>query len=240
MSCHVVYSLMFKFTNLSWEFCRRFWKSKCSGRKYWKNIELETSEWFTNFIDNIFSAPNGLKVLDKNEQDITEEFMEDASKYYDIGDYSSIQKMIINQNLDVSYSITEDVTPENELMNDIGTRNVSRMFYNLETDTSGRFTKEWLVTISGSYNFNRYTYQIISISPATLNLTTANFGAAFSPYLQNVSTNSTYSGTRATFGASYNMRATLGISIGDFPIGFDFNFESHSHSFTASSLQPDF
>ncbi|WNS43303.1 hypothetical protein [Paenibacillus sp. MMS20-IR301] len=73
----------------------------------------------------------------------------------------------------------------------------------------------------------------VSIQGPTANLY-ANFGAAFVASLNNVNTNSYYSGYTATFVASYQLKASLSVP---FPGGTNgvvtYDFGSYTDSFNA-------
>lgn len=207
----------------------------------------EVSELFTNFINEAFSDLNGLTVQDSMGNDITEEFIESVSNYYSLKDFKSIQDLIVSQDLSVSitqstYLTNKDANKLNleenalkgiELNAGIRGENVSKMFYHLETDESGTFTKEWATTLSGSFSYDTSTYRVTNISGPRVSLTVANFGTMFSPSIENVLGDNSYSGRSATFSANYDMKAVLGISFGDLPLGFTLDFGRHTDRFTA-------
>lgn len=198
--------------------------------------ELEISSLFTGFMDEVYQNLDGLTVLDANGLDVTENFINKANEYYMVRDYKSIQDMIKNQDLSVSLEQREVENPGEIglFAGDIKGENVSRQFYHLATDTKKKFTKEWLTTLNGSFSYNINTHKITSVSGPRITLTTANFGALWSPALESVLTNNYISGgTTANYSANYTMRATLGISVGDLPLGFNYNFGNHTDSFSA-------
>lgn len=187
--------------------------------------------------------------MNSAEEDITQQFIDFAHELYLEGDYKNIQSYIYENDLSISYTVITDIdvisgqdgesdflTTDSTTMN-IRSKNVSESFYKLATDTKDKFTKEWVVTLSGSYSYDSSTYRVTHTNSPVLRLTTANFGAAFSPYLQSITTSSSHSGSTATFRTSYTMMATLGVSIGDLPLGFTLNFGSHSHNFSNHPLQ---
>lgn len=114
------------------------------------------------------------------------------------------------------------------------TKNVTNYAYCIETDTTGKFTKEWQTKLIGTIYMDGNTGLIKRASTPTLYLSFANFGASFSPYLNSVKTSSSCTSSYATFSATYHMYATLNLSIGSLPIGYDLDFKTHTHKFTSS------
>jgi hypothetical protein len=193
----------------------------------------------------------GLDVFDSNGVDITNEFINTTSQYYALRDYKSIQDLIINQDLSVSHEVVTDIKDLKNKGSELNALNfnkglelnaltftrtdhVSKRFYHIATDTKGKFTKDWVVTLSGSFSYNTSTYNVTSVTGPRISLTTANFGAMFSPALENVLTSNSRSGRTARFSANYTMRATFGLSVGDLPIGFKYNFGTFTDTFSAN------
>ena len=114
------------------------------------------------------------------------------------------------------------------------TKTVYNYQYVLETDTKGRYTKEWQTKLVGTIYMNGNTGLIKRAGTPTIYLTYTNFGASFSPYMSSVSTHSSSTSSYATFSATYHMYATLSISIGDLPLGYTLDFKQHTHSFTSN------
>ncbi len=105
--------------------------------------------------------------------------------------------------------------------------------YVLDTDTKGRFTKEWVTKLIGVYYLDGKTGLVKKAKSPHLYLETANFGSAFSPYIDDISTTATViDESYAKFTASYHMYATLEMPIGKLPIGFKIDFNGHEHTFT--------
>ncbi|MGE7603165.1 hypothetical protein ACQKL5_11730 [Peribacillus sp. NPDC097675] len=165
-----------------------------------------------------------------------DQFVNETSQYYANKNYKEIQNVIKDQDLQVSYNRSEDVIPQTR--GTIRGMSVSNHFYHLAKSTKGAFQKEWVTLLSGNFSYDSSTMQVTSVSGPRITLDSANFGAAFSPYMDGILTSNSKSGAGATFSANYTMKATLGASIGDFPIGFNFNFGNHTDKWTASSMQP--
>lgn len=203
------------------------------------NTESEVSDLFINFMDNAYDNLDGLTVLNSDGVDITKEFIKNATKYYDVKDYKSIQDMIGNENLSIS-TTKREVIPSQLL----GTRavalgtirgdNVSKIFYHNEYDKSkGKYKKEWETQVSGSFSYDDQTFQITSVGTPKISIFAHGFGAGWSPYLAEVSTSSSKSGMTATFKASYNMRASTSIPLLDYPLIRDWDWGNYTDSFTA-------
>jgi len=198
-----------------------------------RNNDSNVSVLFSNFIKTCFEDSKGMCVLDVNGENVTEEFINDSLKYYKTNKYKSIQEIIENNGLQVSY---QDSEPQGEVTTRaLRTETVKKSFYTIRKETTlNTYTKEWLTTITGTFTYDANTHRVTSSGSPTLKLVTANFGAAFSPKINNISTKYSISGTKVTFSASYNMKATLGISIGSFPAGYDLNFGNCYETFTAT------
>lgn len=197
----------------------------------------EVSSLFINFIDQAFEDLEGLTVTNSYGKNITKEFVYTATSYHNIGDYRSIQNMIKYQDLSISHQVSS-IKRDNRLRNSVEPNairgeNVSKRFYKIAKDSTGRFPKEWVVTLSGNISYDTRTYKITHASGPRVSLTEANFGQAFSPRIDNVTTSRSYKGSTATFKGSYTMKATLGLSIGSLPVGYNLNFGNHTHTFKA-------
>lgn len=113
---------------------------------------------------------------------------------------------------------------------------VTQYFYHLQKDTKGKYQKEWQTKLSGTYRYDRASGEIKGASAPSILLSYTNFGAAFSPYMDSVNTYyriNTNTNTVSFYG-SYHMYATLGLSIGDFPVGFTFDFSAHTDKFSVT------
>lgn len=149
--------------------------------------EPNVSTLFSNYIDAAFNGFNKLCVIDNNGLDITEKFIAETSIYYSSKDYKSIQELIITKNLQISYQEITAIADLKALsIAPSETQHVSQKFYHIATESTGRFTKEWVTGLYGRYSYDLNNLTIISVYSPTLNLDVANFGAYFSPYLSNI------------------------------------------------------
>lgn len=210
------------------------------------NENSEISSLFTNFIDTAFENTEDFTVKDLEGSVVTDRFIEVTSEPYEAADYRTIQNIIIENNWFLSYrehtpldNLKESGLEVNALSNIRGD-NVSERFYHIAKDSRDKFTKEWVVTLSGNFSYNTSTFKVTSVSGPKISLTTANFGAMFSPALEDIYTYNSSSGSTATFNARYKMRAVLGLSIGDLPLGVNLDFGTHTDTMNAypSVLQP--
>ncbi|KOO47168.1 hypothetical protein [Priestia koreensis] len=205
-----------------------------------KDSDEEVSKVFTDFIDQAYNNLDGLTVLDSKGYDMTQGFINYASQYYSINDYKSIQDKIVND--DLSISVTNQTEMSAKQYKELGIKslvgikgeNVSKIFYHRATDATKTFTKEWTVTLTGSFSYQTSPpFNVTSVSGPRVTLSNANFGAMFSPALEGLFTRNSHSSTSATFYTNYSMRAVLGVSVGSLPIGLNCNFGSHTDTFSA-------
>lgn len=185
------------------------------------------STLFSEFIDDCFLNLEKVQVLDDNGLDVTKWFIDEVSNYYSLRDYKAIKKLIVGENLLVSYEkVTSEKSfePANEMMG-IREETADKTFYHCEWDLKGKFQGEWTSTLTGKYSYNYNTRRIISASSPTITFN-PNFGSQFTPEFNNINTDYSLSssGTRLTFTGSYNVNATLNIPVGDFDIGYPINF----------------
>ncbi len=206
----------------------------------------EVSEVFINYIQEVFKDLDRVTVLNTNGSDVTADFIDTASKYYFTGDYQEIQNLISHEGLSVSYTdIKEIALTEDDylnsanftIMSNIRSKSVTEHFYVIATDANYGHTKDWVITLSGSYSYDVNTYRVTHTNSPSLSLSSAAWGAAFTPEIQSIRTSHSHSGSTARFTGSYTMLGLVGISVGSIPIGFKLNFGGHSHSFQDHPLQ---
>lgn len=210
------------------------------------NEESEISNLFTNFIDTALENTEDFTVKDLEGAVVTDRFIELTAEPYAAADYRKIQNIILENNWFLSYREHTPLDNMKELglevnaLSNIRGENVSERFYHIAKDTRDKFTKEWVVTLSGNFSYNTSTFKVTSVSGPKVSLTTANFGAMFSPALEDIYTYNSSSGSTATFNARYKMRAVLGLSIGDLPLGINLDFGTHTDTMNAypSVLKP--
>ncbi|WP_144032207.1 hypothetical protein [Amphibacillus jilinensis] len=201
-----------------------------------KTENSEVTDLFVEFIDLMFEHEDNILVTDIFGSNVTQWFKEDANIMLQQDDYQSIHELVIQNNWIIGYSETENLTKKNDfsVMNDIRSRSVSYNFYGYGTNstTTNSFPKEWVVTLSGTFSYNINTYRITSAPEPNLTIRTANWGASFSPFLENVSTSSSISGSTVNHSASYKMGGTLALPIGSIPIGHPLDYGRHHHTIT--------
>jgi hypothetical protein len=113
---------------------------------------------------------------------------------------------------------------------------VSTVFHEEVSDTTNHWRKDLYYTLSGLFTYNGNTYVVTSVQYPTLNVDTGYFGTSFSSEITNISTTCSIGpgGSYARFGCSFHLYSTLGIPIGDLPLGKKYDFGTHSNSFTAT------
>lgn len=196
----------------------------------------EVSELFVNFIGDAFNDLDHFTVNDSNGLDITKEFIESTTGLYNNQKYKEIRQIVLERNLSLAYS---EATPLSSFdlnrvsLTAVRSDSVSKQFYHIAQEKTGRYTKEWIVTLTGNISYDTSTYKITAVNSPTISLTKADFGALFAPALENVSTNGTHSGSTAIFSANYQMRALLGVSVGSLPLGFNLDFGTYYDSFSS-------
>lgn len=203
-----------------------------------KSTQIETlgvSDFFVNFTDKAFSDINALSISDSNGKDVTKKYVKSFTNFYSSKDYKSIQELIKNDKLLVSYKVREVDTNSQAFVTPLSytTEHYSQSFYHLAQDSGKKFpTKEWLTTLSGTAVVNPNNGGIISASSPTLNVD-ANFGSAFDVTLKNISTGYKINSSTIDYYASYNMTATLAIPIGGLSVGYELDYGSYYDKFTA-------
>lgn len=193
------------------------------------------SGFFTEFIDEAFKDLNQLNVIDSSGKDVTEEFVENNLNHYQSKNYKVIQKLIESENLSVSYEELEhDLTKSQmDTRGTTMTENKKKITYHIANAKGTSFRKEWTTQLIGRITYVANTHRIVSAGNPILSLKLANFGAAFSPYLDRISTGKKINSTTVDFSGTYTMKATLGFEIGGFPVGKTLDFGRYTDSFRA-------
>lgn len=206
------------------------------------NMVVESpSNIFVDFIDSAFSTPEQIHITDSLGNDVYTEYADTLSTYYSLNDYSSIQQLLQDNDISISYS--EQTYSEQALSDEIQTyatrtETHSEYFYHLENDSNGYFpTKEWVTKITGNITVNPNTGTIISASTPTLNIEKMNFGSMFSTSVDGISVKSTVYDSYVRFTGQYRVNATLGVEfkVGSvtLPVGFPLSYGRHTDSFEA-------
>jgi len=206
--------------------------------------EVETkgvSDLFINFIDKALSDIDKLTIVDSEGENVTSKYVKQFTEYHDLKDYSSIQQLIENEKLLVSYRVDEidrsTITPQIDRSTItpqiFTTEYFSESFYHLETDkTTRKWKKEWLSTVSGSAVVDPNNGRIISARTPTLDVA-ANFGSAFDVSIENVSTGYRLNTDSIDYYANYRLTATVAIPIDDFEVGYELDWGTFHDEFTA-------
>lgn len=203
-----------------------------------KSTQIETSgvsDFFVNFTDKALSNIDTLSITNSKGTDVTNKYVKRFTEYYSLKDYKSIQELIENDGLVVSYEVREIAPNSEAIITPIATtlERFSKTFYHIAQDSGKKFpTKEWTSTISGSAVVDPSHGTVISSSSPTLSVDT-NFGAAFDSNVQSISTGYTLHPSTIDYYASYHMTATLGVPIGDFTVGYPLDYGSYYDKFTA-------
>lgn len=185
-----------------------------------------------NFLTHCYGAPDYAVIMDANGNDITELFLGQVKDLYVEKDFDAIRELICENDYSLKYTEefqeevhTRDVQPRAFLR-----KTVSDVYYVIETASNAGYTKEWLMRLTGTFTYNANTFEVTNASAPTLSIEVASFGALFSPYITNVSTNYQISKYSVTFTGTYKMMATLGTSEGNIWITRDYDFGTHTHT----------
>ncbi|EFI69499.1 hypothetical protein BFZC1_06968 [Lysinibacillus fusiformis ZC1] len=205
--------------------------------------EGNTSQIFDEFINNFFKDTSKVNVTNSVGLDYTKEFLSTTEILYTQNNLQENKRFIVDNKLLLSYgTVTEKVGSTNKELEELnlqaGTLNTlksasgTQSFYHIGYDAKNKYQKEWITYVTGSYTYNTTTYQIVSAQNPTISLS-ANFGAAFAPYMDNVSTSASISGGTVTFKASYNMVSGVVLPILDYGVGQTLNYGNHTDQFKA-------
>ncbi|MDO4467988.1 MAG: hypothetical protein Q4C49_13455 [Bacillota bacterium] len=174
---------------------------------------------FEKYITKCFNDSQNLMVSE-NGIDATEEFLNNYSEEYLSGNLDSIREYINQENVDICY--VETVNKERK------TDSVAKIyqFYKAATDSTGTFTKEWLISLQCYITWDGNTYRITSVNTPLLYISNASWGSNWSPYLTNVGTNYSINANRTavTFSGNYTMMGCYTIRTG---ITKTYNFGSY-------------
>lgn len=195
-----------------------------------KSLQLVSAEESNSKFHNFFESAvlsDSFYANDEYGNDITEQ----VKMMYDSKGINEVYDYLRSNSGAVGYDEILTAPPTRAVDE---TKTVYNYQYVLETDTKGRYTKEWQTKLVGTIYMNGNTGLIKRAGTPTIYLTYTNFGASFSPYMSSVSTHSSSTSSYATFSATYHMYATLSISIGDLPLGYTLDFKQHTHSFTSN------
>lgn len=178
------------------------------------------SDVFKNYITECFENPDNVKVI-KNEENITNYFFETFTPAFNNNDLLSIQQFLYDDGVQISYA---EYGPETRATE---SRSVTYQFPDYSTDSTGRFSKEWIVCMQCYITWDANTYRITNYNTPIIYLSTASWGTGWSPYITNVYTNTPVvnsNRTAVTFSGGYTMMGSYSHYL---PWGTTFNFGSH-------------
>ncbi|MDD7280654.1 MAG: hypothetical protein PUH10_01445 [Erysipelotrichaceae bacterium] len=162
------------------------------------------SIFFNDYIDKCFNSPENVKVLE-NGIDVTDSFFDEYSNNYLNNSLKEIQEYLCDDNVQISYKEFANQTRATE------SKSVTYQHYKAATDTTGKFTKEWIVNMQCYITWDANKYKITSYNTPILYLSTASWGTNWSPYITNVSTDAPVVNsdrTAVTFSAGYTMKGS--------------------------------
>lgn len=195
------------------------------------NISNQT-DVLGDFLTHCYDAPDYVVVMDANGNDITGLFLGQVRDLYLRNDFDTIRELIYENNYSLKYTEeseqevqTRDIQPRAFLR-----KTVSDVYYVLGHASEAGYSKEWQMKLTGTFTYNANTFEVTNASAPILSIDYASFGALFSPYITNVSTNYQISKYSVTFTGTYKMRATLGLSEGDIWISRDYDFGTYTHT----------
>lgn len=198
---------------------------------------LKPTNEFIKFIDGYFKNHNNYVVVDIYGNDVSKSFYQDNIELYKSSDYYDIR---VNMFDNISYFSTKTVQTQksaNGVLALSQLKNISNSFYQVVRSDDYPHPFEIQYQISGSFHYNPNTGIITDCSDATLKLTHSNAGAMWSVSLNDVSTGSEIASDKysVTFTAYFGVTATLGISIGDLPIGYTCDYGHYYNSVTGTA-----
>ncbi|MDC6266378.1 hypothetical protein [Lysinibacillus fusiformis] len=200
--------------------------------------ESNTSQIFDEFINSFFNDTSKVNVTNSVGLDYTKEFLSATENLYTQNNLQEIKRFIVDNKLLLSYGTETEKVGSTELnlqagtLNNVKSASGTQSFYHIGYDAKGKYQKEWITYVTGSYTYNTTTYQIVSAQNPTISLS-ANFGAAFAPYMDNVSTSASISGGTVTFKASYSMLSGVVLPILDYGVGQTLNYGNQTDQFKA-------
>lgn len=186
-------------------------------------------------LDSVFSSNSltsaTLQIRDQNNMDITQAWQHHIQDLYEQSKFECIIEIIKNQQLKLSTEKKEIV--DIELNGSVQKQKITQEFY--EIATSDSYTKEWIVKLTGYITYSLFSQEILSATNPTLSLIYAPFGAAWSAWMNNVSTGHTIRSSSVLFWGRYTMMGSM--QIHPFLPLVDYNFGTFTESMVG---YPDF
>lgn len=195
-----------------------------------EDSEESSTEILEDFLALAFDDSANFQVVNEYGDDVRNEYLQNIYEAYLNERFEAVQELIMEEKISLSFvEESIDIQPRSRFE----TINFTEYEYELATDTNGRFTKEWLVSIYGSYVEDSQTGEIISGKFENVKYT-SSFGAAFTTYQTNVNNEVVIlnNGMSIRFTHTYKMWASWGISIGNVPTNIQCDFGTNTYNYT--------
>lgn len=181
--------------------------------------DLEVSELFIDYINDVFINQNKVTIIDNSGNDITNTFFEFNQLFFEKKDYSQL-KQYINDNVDY-ICIDEGYSNENA-KSPFVKQSVNERYYQIVKKNGA--AGEIVFYIKGWFIWDRATNKITDHSSATIELSTYSFGANWRVTSSSATTGVTVANNKysITFRAYFNLNAKfymLGEVIKDVDLG---------------------
>lgn len=176
----------------------------------WINVsaanEIQVSELFKDYFTEVFLNPDKVTVLNKNKEDITQDFFEANNQYFENNIFVKI-KEYYNNYIDEIY--VEEIKQNSLSRSPFVTNSVSKHVYKELHKNQANGEISWY--LKGTYVWDRATGRITSITDGAILIERINFGQAWSGTTNSMSTKSwlTDDDTVAHFKGSFNLKVSL-------------------------------
>ena len=196
----------------------------------------QPSEKFIQFCEDYFLSPMEYKVVDKEDNDISQKFYDDNIKAYKRSKIDSIWKYTKLKVSMFKKSIVDETQAQSKEFLPLGsliTKTISDWFYVFETSGSWTPDFELQYYISGRYVYSYNTGEILEYTGPTVWIEYCDLNGVWSYAMTNVSTRGTIASNKYSivFSASFKLQSSCSIPIGDIGIpGFGETFGPYSGS----------
>ena len=155
----------------------------------WINVsaanEIQVSELFKDYFTEVFLNPDKVTVLNKNKEDITQDFFEANNQYFENNNFVKI-KEYYNNYIDEIY--VEEIKQNSLSRSPFVTNSVSKHVYKELHKNQANGEISWY--LKGTYVWDRATGRITSITDGAILIERINFGQAWSGTTNSMSTKS--------------------------------------------------
>lgn len=186
----------------------------------------ESNPIFFDFISN--ATISEIEVVDSSGNIVNNRYSDDIKNDLISENYDKVIESLTKYDLVLLYENKEVDSNKIGIFSVETDVNFDKDYYHLKTDSTGKFKKEWLTNLKGSYRENSDGTFTASGNPRIS--VTADFGGSFSIKADGYSTGYSYKNDEKelNFYGSYNMDADAVIPIKiaglEFPIGFTFHW----------------